>query len=181
MPIFSDLSPEEKSLIAGFPVRAAFFISHADDIDGEADDANEKKAMISAMRAMVKHHEDSDLIKGLAAFAFESRTRWDGWEDGAFQVLSEAPGVMNKVLSLFGKDEARHYRALVLEVSEAVAAAHGEFAAFDDDAEEGFWAGLAGRIAGKIKDSQAGGGGANISATEGGALSELAAALKIPE
>jgi hypothetical protein len=184
MSTFLSLTPAQKIQLASLPYKAALFISHADDVDGAHDDINEKKAMFFSLKALSQHHKESEVIVGAVSTILESKALWAEWEHDAFRVLSEAPVTMKSVFDHFGKAEAKLYRVMILELAEAVAGAHAEFAAFEDENEgAGFLSGLINKIVGKFSELEAGSaeGAANISAAEDAALAELAEALKIPE
>lgn len=183
--IFSPLPDDIRQQIIALPYKAGMLLSHADDVDGEADDFSEMKALEKAFSEVAKLHPDSALVQAVATEIMGNNALWPKWENECFFVVRQAPAIMQQVLAQFGEQEAREYRAYIMEIGKLVARAHGEFEAFDDltvgQEKESFFAGMIGRLAGAMAQSKEPEGGhpANISASEKAALQELSEALKI--
>ena len=179
--------PEDKALaIISLPYKAGLWVSHADDIDGEADDANEMKAIERGVPALAELHSGSGLVQEVASEIIRLKSDWDQWEEECFYIVKQAPEIMHEIQTEFGVGEAREYRRFVMELGKMVAQAHSELSAFDaieEDKKEGFLSGMVGKFVGGLsgmKDNDKG-HPANISPSEKSALSQLSAALKISE
>ncbi|MFN3701123.1 MAG: hypothetical protein ACK4VI_06340 [Alphaproteobacteria bacterium] len=183
--IFSQLSDDIRHQIIALPYKAGMLISHADDVEGEDDDFSEMKALEKAFPEVAKLHPDSALVQAVSLAIIDSPSFWPQWENECFFVVRQAPDIMQQVIQNFGVDEAREYRAYIMEIGKLVARAHGEFEAFDDMAagqeKESFFAGIIGRLTQSMAQSQETEGGhpANISASEKAALKELSDALRV--
>lgn len=180
--VFSD---DQKQAVVSLPFKVGMWVSHAEDIDGEADDVREKQAIERTVAEIAKLHEGSALLQEVAHAILESRDQWAAWEDQCFHVLKQAPGVVADVKKTLGVAEAKQYRAMVMEIAMTVARAHGEFAAFDDEekAVPGFWGSVVGKIvsgfSGMSQDDKD--HPMNVSPAEDSAISQLSAALKVGE
>jgi len=179
--------PEDKALaIISLPYKAGLWVSHADDIDGEADDVNEMKAIERGVPALAELHAGSGLVQGVAAEIIRLKAEWGNWEEECFYVVKQAPDIMRDIQTEFGIAEAKEYRRFVMELGKMVAQAHSELSAFDamgEDKKEGFLSGMVGKFVGglsSMKDDDTG-HPANISPSEKSALSQLSAALKVSE
>lgn len=182
----SQLSKNEYDLVLGLPYRAGIFVSHADDVEGEQDDEMEVKALLASIKQAKALHQESKLVSEVCDCILSSEVEWERWENEAFHILRTSQHVIEIVKSNFGLDEAKHYRALVMEVSASVARAASELDAFDDwkdEEPEGFFSGMIVKIMGGFssmsqddKDHPV-----NISPAEDSALSQLSALLKIKD
>lgn len=179
--------PEDRALaIISLPYKAGLWVSHADDIEGEADDANEMKAIERGVPALAELHSGSGLVQDVASEIIRLKAQWDNWEEECFYIVKQAPDIMKNIQAEFGLTEAKEYRRFVMELGKMVAQAHSELSAFDaveEEKKEGFLSGMVGKFVGglsSMKDDDTG-HPANISPSEKSALSQLSAALKISE
>lgn len=182
----SNLPEDEAIKIISLPYKAGMWISHADDVDGEADDINEMKALERGIPELAKIHEGSALVQQVANDIMAMKDHWPKWEDECFFVTKQAPDIIGVIKAQFGLAEAKQYRAFTMELGKMVAQAASELGAFDDDEpqqKEGLFGSMIGKIVGGMssvsqdhKDHPA-----NISPAEGSALSELSAALAVGE
>lgn len=179
----SDLKEEQALEIISLPYKAGMWISHADDVDGEADDINEMKALERGIPQLSKLHENSMLVQHVASEIMRMKDHWDTWENQCFHVTKTAPDTMQIILGHFGEAEAKEYRSFTMELSKVVAQAASELDAFDsmEEKEDGFFGNMIGKIVGGISavSKEDANHPANISPAEGSALSELSAALKV--
>lgn len=179
----SDLNEDQAHEIISLPYKAGMWISHADDVEGEADDINEMRSLERGIPELSKLHENSMLVQHVASEIMRMKDHWDVWENQCFHITKTAPDTMKMVLGHFGESEAKEYRSFIMELSKMVAQAASELDAFDpmEQKEEGFFGNMIGKIVGGIsavsKDDV--NHPANISPAEGSALSELSAALKV--
>tara|TARA_B100000780_G_scaffold254408_1_gene202508 strand:+ start:650 stop:1210 length:561 start_codon:yes stop_codon:yes gene_type:complete len=182
----SRLSENHALAVISLPYKAGLWVSHADDIEGEADDENEMKALERGIPALAEVHKDSAFIQAVASEIMRMKDNWSQWEEECFHIVKQAPDVMQVVQAEFGTAEARHYRRFVLELGKMVAQAHSELSAFDameTDKKEGFLSAMIGKFVGGVATMAENDAGhpANISPSEKSALSQLSAALKVSE
>jgi hypothetical protein len=185
MPLLSQISEDDSLRVIAMPYQAAMWVSHADDVDGEADDIREMKALERGVPELAKQHEESALVRLVAMEIMRNKNHWAEWEENCFHITLHAPDIMEMVLSEYGEAEAKQYRAFILELGKMVAQAASEFDGFnpieDEQEKESFFSGIINKITGSYaamgQDDV--GHPANISAAEKGALSELAAALAL--
>lgn len=186
MTALSNLPDDVALSIIALPFKAGMWVSHADDVDGEADDDNEMRALEKGIPAIARLHGDSPLVQDVAQALIRNKSRWDGWTEECFFIAKQAPDIMQAVKTHFGLDEAKVFKRYILELAKMVAEAHGEFAAFDDMDEgkkDSFFSGMVGKFVGALAmmgDADQS-HPANISPSEKSAMSQLSAALKIPE
>lgn len=186
MSVLSQLSEDKALAIISLPYKAGLWVSHADDIEGEADDENEMKAIERGVPALADLHGDSPLVQEVASEIIRLNDSWKQWEEGSFYIVKQAPDVMRDIQTEFGTAEAKHYRRFVMELGKMVAQAHSELSAFDaieEDKKEGFLSNMVGKFVGglsSMKDDDSG-HPANISPSEKSALSQLSSALKVSE
>lgn len=179
------LNETEALDVIALPYKAGLWVSHADDVDGEADDINEMKALERGIPELAKLHSDSLLVQQVASEMMRLKGEYAAkWEDECFHILKTAPQVMQTILKNFGEREAKEYRAFTMELSKMVAQAASELHAFDaieEDKKEGFFGGLIGKVVGGISSTSKDDVNhpANISPAEGSALSQLSKALKV--
>ncbi len=181
MPDLSSFSEEEQQLLVSLPYKVGMWVSYADDVDGEEDDRLEAKALESCIKAVARLHEDKPFIKAVAAETLRRREEWERWATQAFHVLREAEAVAALLGANLPSDQARNYKAMLMEIASVVAQASGEFDAFDDiEEDKGGFGALVGKIVGGFSglshddDNHP----MNVSASESSALDELRAALK---
>ncbi|MCB1563204.1 MAG: hypothetical protein KDJ75_06480 [Alphaproteobacteria bacterium] len=179
----SDFSADEIELLVSLPYRVGVWVSHADDVEGEADDEHEMEALESCIRAVAKKYDGPGLVDDIARETLRRRDSWADWTDRAFNILPEAPRALSLLQSRAGRADAKNYKAALLEIAATVARAYGEFGAFDEWENEGsgLFSALAGKIAGAFSSLSQDDKNhpMNISPAENSAISRLAAALKI--
>ena len=186
MGVLSQLAEDKALAIISLPYKAGLWVSHADDIEGEADDANEMRAIERGVPALAELHNTSPLVQEVASEIIRLKGEWNQWEEECFYIVKQAPAIMQDIQAEFGTGEAKHYRSFVMELGKMVAQAHSELSAFDaieEDKKEGFLSNMVGKFVGGIsamKEDDAG-HPANISPSEKSALSQLSSALKVAE
>lgn len=176
--IFTD---DEIQTLTRLPVQIGYYMSYADDEDGEDDDEREYRAMAACIRAVAKTYDGPGVVDDIARAALQAEDQWASWDDGVFQTPKFAAQAIAIVKSKAGEQEAKNFRSAMMKIGSAVAMAYGEFSSFDDDVEPetGFFAGLASKIVGGLKEKaeEQVNSAANISAAERAALSRLSEAL----
>ncbi len=181
----SDLTESEALAIIALPYKAAMYISHADDVEGEKDDEQERKAITRGLPELSKLHSVSPLVQDVAAEIQKLNEHWEMWENECFHITKQAPAIIQNALGHFGKDEMKHYRAFTIELGKMVAQAHSEFEAFDaweEEKKESMFGSMISKITrGFTPGHEDGGNPANISPAENAALKELFIALKTPD
>lgn len=181
--MLESLTEDQAYDIISLPYKAGIWVSHADDVEGEADDTHEIKSLERGVPEFAKLHENSMLVQQVASEIMRLKDSWPSWENECFHIVKTAPATMQAVLEYFGEHEAREYRSYIMELGKMVAQAASELNAFDaiEEKEEGFFGSMIGKIVGGIsamsKDDV--NHPANISPAEGSALSQLSSALKI--
>jgi hypothetical protein len=175
----SALQPADAALLISLVYKVGIWVSHADDVDGERDDEREIQALESGIRAIAKLHENKPFTSEIAREALKRKSDWAKWTDESMSAPNDARRAVKLLQSAVSEAESKDYRAFLMEIAGAVARAHGEFGAFDDEPEGGI-AGLMGKIASGFKGmaSDDKNHPMNVSAAEDSALSTLAAALK---
>jgi hypothetical protein len=165
---------EETDLLVSLPYRVGVWISHADDIEGEADDERESKALHSCIKAIAKIHQEQALIVEIMAETLRRRAQWNDWTENSFHALTEAQKAVAVLRTKGTATDIKHYRAALMEIAASVARAHSEFGAFDEAESEGIFTKIAGAFS-SLADADH---PTNVSASEDSALSRLAAALR---
>lgn len=185
MSVLSTLPEDDILKIISLPYKAAIWVSHADDVDGETDDIKEMNAIERGIPQLAKMYENSDLVQIVSDEIIRHKDRWSQWEDECFHIIGQAPEIMTLILDGYGRDEAKQYRGFVMALSKMVAQAASEFEAFDviEEEKESFFGGLIDKITSGMAaiGQDDAGHPANISAAEKGALSQLSKALQIPD
>ncbi len=179
--IFSD---EETDLLVSLPYKVGVWVSHADDEDGEIDDEREMTSLAVCIKAVAKEYDGPGLVDDIARETLKREPFWLDWTDRAFNILPDCEKAIALLKQKPGLGDAKNYRAALLEIATTVGQAYGEFNAFDDIPEdEGFFAGIAGKIVGGFSGLSKDDANhpANISAAEDSAIAQLAAALKIDD
>ena len=178
----SHFSASEFELLVSLPYRAGIFVSFADDLDGEDDDAQELKMLETTLKAIAALHNDKPFLAHIFKETLRLKSEWSRWETKAFNISDDARSAISLLKSKAGEGAAKQYRAALMEIATTVAQAYGEFGQFDD-AEKN--AGLFGSLVAKVVGGFSGLGDddknhpMNVSASEESALSELSAALKV--
>jgi hypothetical protein len=180
--IFTD---EEIQTLTRLPVQIGYYMSYADDEDGEDDDEREYRAMTACIRAVAKVYDGPGVVDDVARAALQSQDQWPAWEDGVFQTPKFAAHAIQIVQSKAGIQEAKNYRKAMMKIGSSVAMAYGEFSSFDEDEEPetGFFSNLAAKIVESLKEAsdEKVNSVANISAAERAALARLSDALTVSE
>ena len=180
----SKLSEEEALQVISLPYKAGMWISHADDVDGEADDINEMKALERGIPQLAQLHEGSVLVQEVASEITRLKDYWGKWENECFHIIKQAPDIVDLVKKQFGVADAKEYRAFTMELGKMVAQAASELDAFDEMTEtksEGFFGGMINKIVGGMSSQDDKDHPANISPAENSALSQLSKVMKVQE
>lgn len=182
MTSLAHFSASEAELLISLPYRAGLLVSHADDEDGEIDDRREMAALAACLKAAADLRKDSPFTAEVMKETLRLRFEWPRWAEKALNVYDDSALAVSLLKSKAGESTARAYGAGVMEVATAVARAYGEFSTFGEEEEEN---GVLGALFSKILEGFASlspddeGHPMNVSASEGGVLSRLSAALKI--
>lgn len=175
MTALSAFSMQEAELLISLPYKVGMWVSHAEDEEGEADDARETKALELCLKAVVKLHDSQPFIKEVAVATLNLKIEWPRWADQSFATLADVEKAISLLRGKSSADELRHYRAMLMEIAACVAHAYGEFGQFDNE-DEGFFSKIAAKFSAfSLEDA---GHPMNVGATEGSILADLAAALK---
>lgn len=180
----SIFSEEQIVLLASLPYRIGVWISDTDDEDGETDDRREMKALAVCIKMAAKEYDGPGIVDDILRETLAREKSWPSWKEGAFDVLPDCKKAVALLKDKAGIQEARNYRAAMMEVAATVAQAYGEFSSFDEIPED---EGILGKIVGKVvggfsnlsKDDA--NHPMNVSAAEDSAISQLSAALKVSE
>ncbi len=180
MTLLSSFSLSEAELLVSLPYKVGVWVSHADDEEGERDDALEMKALETCIKAIAKLHEDQPFIKDVSRETLRQKDLWPEWTDQSFNALRDGEQAMALLAGKASQDDRKNYKAVILEIATTVAQAFGEFGSFDDGDDEGsLFGGIVGKIVGgfsSLSQSDAG-HPMNISPAEDSAISRLAQAL----
>lgn len=174
MSYFGDFLDEELRLLISIPVRAAFWISHIDDVQTSSrDDEQERVAIEKVLRRIFKSTDDDAFTNDVIEEILKRRDLWPAWENEAGTVLADIPKAMALVRSRLPKDAVVGYQKSVFYIARVVAQAANE----EEGAaapKGGFLRKLVDRVSVKtdLKDTD------NVSESEKAALQKLLAALK---
>ncbi|MCK5284611.1 MAG: hypothetical protein KAJ86_03400 [Alphaproteobacteria bacterium] len=174
-------SKEEQQLLISLPYKIGMWVSYADDVDGEDDDALEGKALEGCIEAIARLHDSKPFIKSVAVEILNQSDDWDIWATQAFHVLGEAEKVVQILEEYLPSDQVKNYKAMLMEIATAVAQASGEFDAFDvADKEEGGFGILISKIVGGFSglSNDDDNHPMNVSASEDSVIYELREVLK---
>ncbi|MGH1457046.1 MAG: hypothetical protein ACRBDI_09715 [Alphaproteobacteria bacterium] len=174
MTALSDFSEQDVELIVSLPYRVGLNVSYADDEDGEQDDEREMAALEACLTAVV--HKSEGLTKEVAEKTLAMNDKWESWGQGVFNIEPLCEQASAAVLRVAGKDVAKDYVKMVLEVASAVAQAYGEFG--EEEEPKGFFGKAMTRIISGYGSSDEPNHPMNISAAEDSAISRISAALK---
>ena len=179
--VFSD---EEITLLVSLPYKVGVWVSHADDEEGEADDEREMKALSTCLKAVARKYDGPGLVDDIARETLKREKFWLEWTDQSYNILPDCEKALALLKEKAGLQDAKNYKAALLEIAATVAQAYGEFNSFDEIPEdEGFFGRIVKKVVGGVvglsKDDA--NHPMNISASEDSALSQLAAALVIDE
>lgn len=174
--VFTD---EQIDLIVSVPYRIGMNVSYAEDEDGELDDEREMRALEACLSEMSKHEGHCDLSREIASQILQSKDKWSAWSEGVFNVAPLCEKAVAEIKTQAGKDDAKDYVAMCLEIASAVAQAYGEFGDGAHD-ERGFFGKAMGRIVGGFSgmNSDDANHPMNVSAAEDSAIAVIKAALQ---
>ncbi len=184
MSVFSTFSDDEVLLLISLPYKVGVYISHADDAEGELDDEKELRALSGCIRAVAKQYDGPGLVDDIARATLEAHDKWEGWAEASYNILPDCTAAIALLFAKGTRGDAKNYRAALMTIASTVAQAYGEFVSFDDfPEEEGFFSGIASKIAGHLSKLSPDDAGhpSNISAAEDSAMARLSGALKLPE
>lgn len=176
MSYFGDFLDEELALIISVPIRAAFWVSHIDDVQGsDRDDDRERVAIEKVLKKIYKSTDDDAFTNDVIEEALKREDLWPVWEDNAGTVLADVPRAMKLVRDRLPKDAVVGYQKSVFYIAKVVAQAANEGAEEDAAAKPaGFFTRLKDRLSVKTDLETP----ENISDSEKAALQKLLAALK---
>lgn len=179
------LSERDDLCLLSLPYIVGIMVSHADDEEGEYDDELEMQALERILIAYAHEKPLSPFVHDIVLRTISSKDQWHDWVDRALSALPQCEKSIALIKGEYGKDEARNFAEMLLDVGEAVAMAYGEFGmgGMDDD-QEGMLSRFIGKFTAKLQggeNSNEESGLANISATEQAALDRLATALSWEE
>jgi hypothetical protein len=173
--IFTD---EQRTLLVSLPFKAGICISHADDIEGEDDDVQERKALEICLREIVKSYEGEAFVSGIVEETLRRRDEWAAWSEKSWSTPEEARKVAAFLHGTVPKKLFFSYGKMITEIASAVARAFGEYGSFDDnDAREGFFAKIIGGF--RIMSGDDPGHPMNVSASEDEMIAALATAFRV--
>ena len=176
MSYFADFLDEELALLVSLPIRAAFWISHIDDVQSsERDDDKERVAIEKVLKKIYSATNDNAFTNDVIEEALKRKDLWAGWEDNAGTVLADVPKAMKLVRDRLPKDAVAGYQKAVFYIAKVVAEAANEKETVDMPGKApGFFARILDSLSVKT-DLQT---PENISDSEKAALQKLLAALK---
>jgi hypothetical protein len=127
MSYFGDFLDEELALLVSVPIRAAFWISHIDDVQGsERDDDKERVAIEKVLKKIYDATNDDAFTNDVIEEALKRKDLWTGWEDNAGTVLADVPKAMKLVRDRLPKDALAGYQRAVFYIAKVVAQAANE-------------------------------------------------------
>ena len=177
MSYFGDFLDEELRLIISVPVRAAFWISQIDDVQGtDRDDDKERLALEKALKKIFAQTHEDAFTNDVIEEALKRKDFWPEWENNAGTVLADIPKAMKLVRDRLPADAVTGYQKAVFFLARVIAQAASE--GEDDLKSEVMGAGLFNKILDRfavktdLKEQD------NVSDAEKAALQKLLAALK---
>ncbi|MCI0405128.1 MAG: hypothetical protein L0209_03485, partial [candidate division Zixibacteria bacterium] len=175
----SAFSAGELELLVGLPYRVGVLISHAEDDEGNVDDEREKMTLESCLRGVAGLHTDEPLIRDIAQETLRRKDQWQEWAETDLTVEADARRAAALLFRKASLQEAKDYRAFVMEIAWTVARTYGEFTSFKEDKGSGVFNTLVGKIVGGFSSIARSDTGhpMNISAAEDSILSALSDAL----
>lgn len=176
----SSFSEQERALIVSLPYKVGLWISHAEDEEGEDDDAQEMKALKHCVVGIAKAHEQNGFIHALLVEMIRGREDWSQWDDDAFQVVAQIKGVKPALQKHLSEAEYKEFCKVLIEIAIVVAEAHGEFGDWGDEPDESLFSGFMNKMKDRFSGmaDSTGASPMNISAAEDDAIKQLKAALK---
>lgn len=173
--IFTD---EQRMMLVALPFKAGICISDADDIEGEDDDVQERKALEICLREILKSYENDAFISGIVGETLRRRGEWAAWAEKSWSAPDEARKVAAFLYGAVPKKLFFSYGKMIVEIASAVARAYGEYGSFDDDrADEGFFAKIIGGFRGMSGEDP--GHPMNVSASEDEMIAAIAGAFRM--
>ena len=128
MSYFSDFLDDELRLIISIPVRAAFWISHIDDVAGtDHDEGNERAALEKVLKKIFNNTDDDAFTNDVIEEALVRKDFWPEWEKSAATVLDDVPKAMKLVRDRLPADAAAGYQKAVFYIAKVVAQAAQEY------------------------------------------------------
>jgi len=181
MTTLNDFPDAGRNLIISLPYIVGVYVSHADDVDGEHDDAREIAALENAIKGIAKLHEGQPLVAEIMRESLAHKDQWSHWEGRMFQAPRLAEEAIALILQVGSETNAKNYRAALMEITSAVAQAFGEFGEFDEEPSKGFFGSVMDKVVGGLSTLSEDDAGhpANISAAENSAIHQLQQAMKI--
>ena len=179
MSYFDDFMEEELALILSIPVRAGFWISHSEDIEGTSRDDEKERLALEKVLATIqgKTGEDSFSHQVVSA-ALIHKELWPAWEKSAFNVLADIPLALSLIRSRLPEDALHGYQKAVYYIANIVAQAASEEGGEDDLSKEVLGSGLLTKILDRLSVKTDMSAPDNVSATEKAALQKLLQSLK---
>ena len=176
MSYFSDFLDDELRLIISIPVRAAFWISHVDDVAGTThDEGNERAALEKVLKKIFNNTDDNAFTNDVIEEALARRDYWPQWEKSAATVLEDVPKAVKLVRDRLPADAVAGYQKAVFYIAKVVAQAAQEYKGPEAaQLAPGFFARIVDRLSVKTDLQEP----ENISDSEKAALQKLMAALK---
>lgn len=176
MSYFTDFLDEELRLIISIPVRAAFWISHIDDVSGTThDDEKERAALEKVLRKIYSNTEDSAFTNDVIEEAIKKKYHWPEWEKNAASVVDDVPKAMKLVRDRLPADAVTGYQKAVYYIARVVAQAAQEYKGPEGaKLTPGFFGRVLDRLSVKTDLSAQ----ENVSESEKAGLQKLLAALK---
>lgn len=178
MTALSSFTPEQVEKIISLPYRVGLHISYAEDEGGERDDDLEMRALNACLREF-SSQSASELNKEIAKAVLAAEDKWSSWEQGVFNIDPLCEKAVSALKAIASEAEVKAYIKMVLDIAGSVAQAYGEFGE-EEAPETGFFGKVMGSIVKSVSslaDDDAN-HPMNISAAEGSAIANIAAALK---
>lgn len=175
-----EMSPGARGLLIGLLYRVGVWISHTDDEGGESDDSRETKALEHIIRSVARVHEESAFVQEVAQETLKRRGKWELWAKHSFDILADCGKAAALLKAQVNSADRRDFCQTLLNIAEAVAAAHGEFGAGGGDDENALGLFL-GRVVSRFKGETQEVDFINISPAEEDALQRLRVALKMDD
>ena len=184
---FEDLNEKVQIEIASLPYMAGIYVANADDVEGDQDDEKEQQAIIQNLKKAREKYQGSVFIPAAIDRTLTMQNHWPQWREASFHVAKTCGGTVAQILDVFGEDEAKNYKTMVLDLARNTAAAANELAGFEDfdegTQEKGFFEKIKERISGPAAGSHRApspdNDPSNISPAEQAAVDDLNKAMKI--
>jgi hypothetical protein len=179
MSYFGDFLDEERLLILSIPVRAGYWISQIDDMQGtKRDDEKERLGLEKALKQIFSKTHDDAFTNDVMEETLKNRKLWPAWENNASTVLADIPKAMGLIRDRLPADACKGYQKAVYYIANVVAQAAAEKGGEDDLTKEvmgsAIVSGLLDRLSVKTDMKTPD----NVSETEKAALQKLLQCLK---